>query len=73
MMGFKSLHEMETIVHVLNTNNGIVGFGLLVATRVAPLMLLGVWGSPSLGLGSTIHLVILLGLLMVVVLALCCE
>ena len=50
-----------------------MGFGLLAATRVAPLMLLGVWGSPSLGLGSTNHLVISLGLLMVLVLALRCE
>ena len=72
-MGFKSLNKMETIVNVSNVNYGIVGFGLLVATRIAPLMFIGVWGSPSLGLGSTNSLFISFGLLMVVVLALHCE
>ena len=71
-MGFKYLHEMETI-NVSNENYGIVGYGLLVCTRLAPLMFLGVWGSPSLGHGSTNILFISLGLLMVVVLALSCE
>ena len=70
MMGFNTLHELETIVNVSNANYGIVGFILLVATRLSPLMFLGVWGSPSLGLGSTNSLVISLGLLMVVVSAL---
>ena len=57
-MGFKILNEMETIVNVSNANYGIVGFGFLVATRLVPLMFLGVWGNPSLGLGSTSNLVI---------------
>ena len=57
-MGFKSLHEMETIVNVLNAKYGIVGFGLLVSTKMVSLMVLGVWGIPSLGLGSISDLVI---------------
>ena len=50
-----------------------MGFGLVVANRLAPLMFLGVWGIPRLGICSMNSLVILLGLLMVVVSALCCE
>ena len=69
-MGFKTLHEMEPIVNFSNANYGIVGFVLLVATKLLPSIFLGVWGSPRLGLGSTNSLVISLGMLMVVVLAL---
>ena len=72
-MGFKSLHGNGDHDIVTNANYVKVGFGSLVDTRLAPLMFLGVWGSPSLGLGSTNNLVISLGLWMVVVLALCCE
>ena len=57
---------------VTNVNYGKVGLGLVVDTKQAPLMLLGVWGSPRLGLGSMNRLVISLGLWMVVVLALHC-
>ena len=64
-MGFKTLHGMETNVNETIVNYGDVGFGLIMDTRLAPLMHLGVWGNPSLGLGSTNDLVILLGLLMV--------
>ena len=64
-MGFKTVNEMETIISISNANHGIVGFGFLVATRLAPLMFLGVWGSPSLGLGSMNDFVIFLGSLMV--------
>ena len=46
-MGFKTLHEMDTIVNVSSENYGRVGFGLLVATRLAPLMFLG-FGKPKL-------------------------
>ena len=46
---------------------------LIVDTRLVPLMLLRVWGIPSLGIVSTKILVILLGLWMVVVSSLCCE
>ena len=72
-MGFKSLHEMETIIKISNANYGIVGFGLLVSTRLVPLMFLWVWGSQSLGLGSMNSLFILFSMLMVVVSTLCCE
>ena len=54
--------EMEPNVNVTKENYGNVGFGWIVGTRMAPLMLLGVWGSPMLGLGSTNVLVISLGL-----------
>ena len=64
-MGFKTLHGMETNVNETIVNYGYVGFGLIMDTRMVPLMRLRVWGSPSLGLGSTNDLVILLGLLMV--------
>ena len=69
-MGFKSLHEMETIVNVSNVNYGILGFGVLVATGMAPLMLIGVWGIPRLGFGSTNNLVISLSMWIVVIFAL---
>ena len=69
-MGFKSLYEMETIVNVSNVNYGIMGFGLLVATRMVPLMLLMVWGIRILGLGSTNNLVISLSMWIVVIFAL---
>ena len=72
-MGFKTLHEMETIFNVSKANYEKVGFGLVIDMRLVPLMLLGVWGSASLGLGSTNSLVISLGLWMVVVSALHCE
>ena len=65
MMGFKTLHGIETNVNETIVNYGDVGFGLIVETRLAPLMHLRVWGSPSLGLGSMNELVILLGSLMV--------
>ena len=64
-MGFKTLHGMETNVNETNVNYGDVGFWLIMDTRLAPLMRIGVWGSPSLGLGSTNDLVIFLGSLMV--------
>ena len=57
--------EMETSVNETTSNYGDVGFGLIVDTKLVPLMLLEVWGSPILGLVSTNDLVILLGLLMV--------
>ena len=69
-MGFKSLYEMETIVKVSTVNYGVVGFDLLVATTMVPLMLLGVWGIPRLGLGSTNNLVISLSMWIVVIFAL---
>ena len=46
-------------------NYGDVGFGLIMDTRMEPLMHLRVWVIPSLGLGSTNDLVILLGSFMV--------
>ena len=49
----------------LFTNYRDVGFGLILDTKLSPLMHLGVWGSPILGLGSMKDLVILLGLLFV--------
>ena len=61
-MGFKTCMMRETNVNETNPNYGIVGFGSIMVTRLVLLMLLGVWGNPSLGLGSTIHLVISLGL-----------
>ena len=64
-MGFKTLHGMETKVNETIVNYGDLGLGLIIDTRMALLMHLGVWGSPSLGLGSTKDLVILNGLLMV--------
>ena len=72
-MGFKTLHEMDTIVNVSSANYGRVGFGLLVATRMAQLMFLGFLGNPSLGLASMNGLLVFFGLLMVVVLSLHCE
>ena len=55
----------ENNVNEMNPNYGIVGFGSIMVTKLAPLILLGVWASTSLGLGSTIHLVISLALWMV--------
>ena len=46
-------------------NYGDVGFGLIMDTMLAPLMHLGIWGNPRLGLGSMNDLVISLGLWMV--------
>ena len=46
-MGLKTLHEMETIINVSSEKYGRVGFGLLVTTRMAPLMFLG-FGQPKL-------------------------
>ena len=57
--------EMETNDHEAIVNYGDVGFGLIMYTRLVPLMHLRVWGSPSLGLGSMNDLVIFLGSLMV--------
>ena len=64
-MGFKALHGNGDHDNVTFVNYGDVGFGLIMDTRLAPLMHLGVWGNPSLGLGSMNDLVILLGSLMV--------
>ena len=64
-MGFKTLHGKETIDIESISNYRDVGFGLIVDTRMAPLMHIWVWGSPSLGLGSMKHLIILLGLLFI--------
>ena len=64
-MGFKTCMANGDHDNVTNANYGNVGFGLIVDTRMAPLMRLRVWGSPSLGLGSTNDLVIFLGPLMV--------
>ena len=64
-MGFKTCMRRETNVNETNPNYGIVGLGSIMVTRMVPLMLLRVSGSPRLGLGSTIHLVISLGLWMV--------
>ena len=64
-MGFNTLHGMVTNANEAMVNYGDVGFGLIVTTRLAPLMLLRVWGSPSLGLGSMSDLVISLVSLMV--------
>ena len=64
-MGFKTLHGMENNVKEMIVNYGDVGFGLIMDTRLAPLMHIGVWGSPRLGPGSTNDLVILIGSLMV--------
>ena len=57
--------DMETNGNDTIANYGDVDFELIVDTRLAPLMLLGVWGSPSSGLGSRNDLVIFLGLWMV--------
>ena len=57
--------EMETNDNEAMVNYGDVGFGLIVATRLAPLMHLGFWGSPILGIGSMRDLVISLLSLMV--------
>ena len=69
-MGFKSLHGNGDHDIVGNANYVKVGFRLSVDTRLVPLMLLGVWGSPSLGLGCMNSLVISLNLWMVVISAL---
>ena len=65
VMGFKALHENGDHDKVMFVNYGDVGFGLIVATRMAPLMLLRVLGSPILVLGSMNDLAILLVSLMV--------
>ena len=57
-MGFKALHGHGNLENVMFVNNGDVGFGLILDTRLVPLMHLGGWGSPRLGLGSTSDLVI---------------
>ena len=57
-MGFKALHGNGDHDNVMFVNYRGMGFGWIVDTRMVPLMLLGVWGSPSLGLGSTSDLVI---------------
>ena len=59
------MRRATNAVNEMNPNYGIVGFGLIMVTRMVPLMLLGVWYSPRLGLCSTINLVISLGLWMV--------
>ena len=41
-MGFNTLHGKGDHDIVSNENYGKVGFGLVVATRIVPLMLLGV-------------------------------
>ena len=64
-MGFTTLHGMETNVNETIINYGNVGFGLIMDTRLVPLMRLVVWGSPSSGLGSRNDLVIFLGMWMV--------
>ena len=64
-MGFNTLHGMVTNINEEMVNYGDVVFGLILDTRMVPLMHLGVWGSPSLGLGSTSDLVISLVLLIV--------
>ena len=62
IMGFNNLHGKDTIDIESNSNYRDVGFGMVVDTRLFPLMHLGVWESPRLGLGTTKDLVILLGL-----------
>ena len=69
-MGFMALHGNGDHDNVMFVNYGDVGFGLIVATRLVPLMLLRVWGIPILGIGSISDLVISLVSLMVLVLAL---
>ena len=59
------MRRETNVVNEMNPNYGIVGFGLIMVTRMVPLMLLGVWDIPSLGLRSIINLVISLGLWMV--------
>ena len=56
-MGFKTCMRRETNVNETNPNYGIVSLGSIMVTMLAPLMLLGVSGSPRLGIGSIIHLV----------------
>ena len=63
--GFQALHGNGDHDNEEMVNYGDVGFCLILDTRLVPLMDLGVWGSPSLGLGSMKELVILLGLLFV--------
>ena len=48
--GLRPCMEMETNANEMIVNYGDVGFGLIMDTRLAPLMRLRVWGSPSLGL-----------------------
>ena len=64
-MGLKYLHGKETIDIESISNYRDVGFALILDTRMAQLMRLGIWGSPSLGLGSMKDLVIFLGLMFV--------
>ena len=64
-MGFNTLHGMVTNVNEAMVNYGDVGFGLILDTKLAPLMHLGVWGNPRLGIRSTSKLVISLVLLIV--------
>ena len=64
-MGFNTLHGMETNVNETIVNYGYVGFGLIMDTRLEPLMRLGLCGSLSLALGSMNDLVILIGSLVV--------
>ena len=57
-MGFKTLHGYGDHDNATMENYGDVGFGLILDTKLAPLMHLRFWGNPSLGLGSTNDLVI---------------
>ena len=40
MMRFKTCMRRETNINEMNPNYGIVGFGSIMVTRMAPLMLL---------------------------------
>ena len=62
IMGLKTFHGKETIDIEPISNYRDVGFGMVVDTRLVPLMRLGVWGSPRLGIGSMKYLVIFIGL-----------
>ena len=56
---------IETIDIELISNYRDVGFGMVADTRLVPLMRLGVWRNPSLGIVSMKDFLILLGLLFV--------
>ena len=64
-MGFKALHGNGDHNNVTFVNYGDVGFGLILDTKLEPLMHIRVWFIPSLGLVSMSDLAISLVSLMV--------
>ena len=58
VIGFKALHGNGDHDNVTFVKYEDGGFGLILETMIVPLMHLGVWGIPILGLGSMSDLVI---------------